>query len=183
MNIDKIFDLYHKYGSNDYIGEPVSQTEHMVQAAMLAQQDNQSKEVIISALFHDIGHLIGLENDSLETMGNVGVKAHEKVGAEYLRNLGVPEPIPYLVESHVKAKRYLCYKNLKYLINLSSASKETLIHQGGPMRPNEAFQFEKDKYFETILKLRTYDEKAKDTNIKINDLDDYKQILRDILLN
>ena len=57
-SVNKIFDYFELYGECDYIGEPVTQIEHMVQAAMLAEKDNQPVEVILAALFHDIGHLI-----------------------------------------------------------------------------------------------------------------------------
>ena len=31
MKIDKLFQLYENFGNEDYIGEPVNQTEHMTQ--------------------------------------------------------------------------------------------------------------------------------------------------------
>lgn len=34
--IEEVFSLYERFGDNDYIGEPVSQLEHMSQAAQLA---------------------------------------------------------------------------------------------------------------------------------------------------
>ncbi len=44
-SVEAIFRLYEKYGSGDYIGECVSQTEHMVQCAMLAEDEGCSDEV------------------------------------------------------------------------------------------------------------------------------------------
>lgn len=56
MDVDKtveaIFDLYQRFGANDYIGEPVSQTEHMVQCAMLAEREGEPTEVSLVALLH-----------------------------------------------------------------------------------------------------------------------------------
>ena len=37
--VDEIFELYERYGCADYIGEPVSQIEHMSQAAQLAKRE------------------------------------------------------------------------------------------------------------------------------------------------
>ena len=34
--VEDVFGLYQQYGTDDYIGEPVSQIEHMSQAAQLA---------------------------------------------------------------------------------------------------------------------------------------------------
>lgn len=41
---------------------------------------------------------------------NYGPKNHEKLGANFLRNLKVPESICEIVEKHVLAKRYLVFK-------------------------------------------------------------------------
>ena len=65
---------------------------------------------MIGALLHDIGHLKGKELD-LETMDNCGVVNHEKIGSQWLTELGLPRKVTEFVEGHVSAKRYLCQKN------------------------------------------------------------------------
>ena len=35
--VNKVFSLYERFGDEDYIGEPVSQLEHMSQAAAMAK--------------------------------------------------------------------------------------------------------------------------------------------------
>ena len=173
MNIEPIIELFEKYGSHDYIGEDVSQIEHMVQAAMLAEEDNQSVEVVLAALFHDIGHFLQLDGEKL---GNYGIKNHEKIGSKFLRDHGFKSPIPELVENHVKVKRYRVYKNPKYLDNLSEASKITLKMQGGPMNLKEAKEFENSKYFELSLKIRDYDDLAKVVGKKVKSLDYFRKL-------
>ena len=42
---DKVFVLFDKYGDQDYIGENVSQLEHAVQCAMMAEKEDGSVEV------------------------------------------------------------------------------------------------------------------------------------------
>ena len=97
--------LFTKYGKNDYIGENISQTEHMIQAAMLAERGNEDDEIIIAAFLHDIGQLVGFK---LESKGNkYGIINHEQLGYNYLRDLGFVYPIPDLVFNHIKAKKYL----------------------------------------------------------------------------
>jgi len=105
-----IFDLYRKHGDNDYIGEAVSQTEHMIQCAMLAEKENFGEDVILGALFHDIGHLLGLE-ENLPQMETFGTQNHERVGEKFLKELGFPETVTKMVAGHVEAKRYLVYKH------------------------------------------------------------------------
>jgi len=44
MTIENLFNLYNKYGKYDYIGEDVSQIEHMIQAAMITASKQTLKE-------------------------------------------------------------------------------------------------------------------------------------------
>ena len=109
----EVFDLFRKYGSRDYIGEPVSQQEHMTQCAMLAEKDGYPDEVILGVFLHDIGHLVGFDGD-LPPMGDVGTNAHEIVGEQFLKDLGFPESVTSFVRGHVDAKRYLVFKYPDY---------------------------------------------------------------------
>lgn len=178
MDIVKdIFKYYEIYGEKDYIGEPVTQIEHMVQAAMLAEENNESDEVILAALFHDIGHLVAFDK---ETMGKFGIKRHETLGADYLRKLGIPETIAELVESHVSSKRYLS-RDVNYYNRLSSASKKTLKYQGGPFNDIEASKYEKQTNFKSYINLRLYDDKAKEVGKIIKPLEHYQLLLRNYL--
>ena len=178
MNIvNNIFKYYEDFGNKDYIGEEVTQIEHMVQAAMLAEENGDSVEVILGSLFHDIGHLVAFDR---ETMGNFGIKNHERLGADYLRGLGIPEVIPDLVQSHVSSKRYLA-RDPEYYNKLSNASKNTLKYQGGVFNDIEAKEYEKRSNFENYIKIRKYDDRAKDVNIKIKPLEYYKNMLLEYL--
>ncbi|MFX7140118.1 HDIG domain-containing metalloprotein, partial [Acinetobacter baumannii] len=90
------------YGSEDYIGEKVSQIEHMTQAAALAEAAGYDDEVILSAFFHDIGHLCEQEME-VERMEQYWVVNHENIGYDYLIQKGFSETIAKLVKSHVAA--------------------------------------------------------------------------------
>ncbi len=161
------------YGSADYIGEPVSQIEHMSQSAELAIRTNADDEVVLAAFFHDIGH-IRVQNKP-ELMGSYGTKSHEEIGANYLRELGFSERIAQLVENHVKAKRYLTWRYPEYYNQLSEASKKTLLFQGGIMTEQEGLEFEKDPLFEASVLLRKWDETAKIVGVPIIDLEIIRQ--------
>lgn len=164
--IDEVFGLYEKYGDADYIGEPVSQLEHMSQSAQLAISQGCDDEIVLAAFFHDIGHICVMQN-AADSMDGYGVKSHERIGADYLREKGFPERIAKLVESHVHAKRYLTHKDPAYYNALSEASKKTLEFQGGKMGMEEAKAFEGDDIFETSILLRKWDELAKEINVPI----------------
>lgn len=166
--VDEIFELYKKHGSDDYIGEPVSQIEHMSQSAQLAMNEMFDDEVVLAAFFHDIGHLCAKES---ENMGGYGVKSHEKIGADFLRSKGFSGKIASLVENHVQAKRYLTFAFPEYYERLSEASKKTLEYQGGKMTKQEAEAFEIDPLFVESIRMRHWDEEAKIENVPLMDLD------------
>jgi phosphonate degradation associated HDIG domain protein len=179
--VNEVFSLYEKYGDEDYIGEPVSQLEHMSQAASLAEQEGYDDEVVLAAFFHDIGHLCADEGEaqSMDGMGNVD---HEILGANYLRNHGFSERLASLVESHVVAKRYLTYKYPDYYNRLSDASKVTLEFQGGRMDEGEANKFESNPDAELFIRLRFWDDKAKEVNIPVQNIPHLKLITLNHLL-
>ncbi len=172
--VDEIFKLYEKFGHADYIGEPVSQLEHMSQSAQRAMEEGFDDEVILAAFFHDIGHICVMSNAE-NNMDGLGIRSHEKIGADFLREKGFSERIAQLVEHHVQAKRYLTFKNSDYFKNLSVASKVTLSFQGGVMSAEEAIAFEKNPLFETSIRMRQWDELAKEIEIPVLDLNVLKE--------
>ena len=157
---DQLLALYLQYGDADYIGEPVSQIEHMCQAAMIAEAEGADDEMILAAFLHDIGHLFEFIQP-VESMSGIGVVDHERLAETYLLSVGFSSRVASLVKSHVDAKRYLTFKFPSYHDQLSDASKETLKHQGGVMTTEEAEIFESDPLFHDYLKLRKWDDQAK----------------------
>jgi phosphonate degradation associated HDIG domain protein len=170
--IAEVFGLYERFGHSDYIGEPVSQIEHMSQAAELAIAEGFDDEVVLAAFFHDIGHICA---ESADNMGGFGVVSHERVGADYLRRAGFSERMARLVEYHVQAKRYLTLKEPGYYERLSEASRRTLEYQGGVMTAAEAEAFEQDPLCEVSLRMRQWDDLAKETHVPLIDLDILKE--------
>ncbi|WDF79634.1 HDIG domain-containing protein [Mucilaginibacter sp. KACC 22773] len=173
--VNEIFSLYEKYGDEDYIGEPVSQLEHMSQAAALAKAEGFDDEVVLAAFFHDIGHLCAEagETESMDGMGNVD---HEQIGADFLLERGFSERVANLVQGHVIAKRYLTFKYPEYYNRLSDASKATLNFQGGVMTADEAANFELNPDSELIIRLRYWDDMAKEMNTPVDNIDYLKGI-------
>ncbi|HEX2679089.1 MAG TPA: HD domain-containing protein [Polyangiales bacterium] len=160
----------------EYIGEPVSQLAHALQCAELARDAGGSDHEILAALFHDIGH-IAAGPDALQMPG-LGVLAHESVGAQFLRELGFSAEVCDLVGSHVNAKRYLAWRKASYHDALSAASRATLALQGGPMSADEAVRFEQDPAFAARLRLRVWDEAAKDPARVTAGLTSYLPLIR-----
>jgi phosphonate degradation associated HDIG domain protein len=173
--VKEVFSLYERFGDEDYIGEPVSQLEHMSQAAALAKAEGFDDEVVLAAFFHDIGHLCAEagEAESMDGMGNVD---HEQIGADFLLERGFSERVANLVQGHVIAKRYLTYKYPEYYNRLSDASKATLNFQGGVMTAEEAADFELNPDAELIIRLRYWDDMAKEMDTPVDNIDYLKGI-------
>ena len=127
--------LFDDGSAQEYIGEPVSQVEHALQAAHIASEQGAASDVILAALLHDVGHLVFPE---AEAMADVGVLDHERLGATWLESLGFSASVTRLVASHVDAKRYLVSTDPQYRERLSAASARTLEFQGGPITAPEA---------------------------------------------
>jgi 2-amino-1-hydroxyethylphosphonate dioxygenase (glycine-forming) len=174
---EEIMQLYVRHGADDYVGEPVSQLEHMSQCARLAQQEGYAEEVVLAAFLHDIGHICSPKRRVEASMAGYGVMRYEKVGADFLREKGFSERVAQLVESHVPAKRYLTFKDPNYYNQLSDASKQTLEFQGGRMTLEEAAAFEQADLFHLSIRMRRWDELAKEMNQPVAELADFKEML------
>lgn len=164
-----ITELFARHGQDAYYGEPVSQLEHALQTAQLAEEADADDTVILAALLHDIGHLLpsSKADDHMDEFGRVD---HERLGADFLREQGFPDKMAQLIENHVNAKRYLVSVDREYTARLSDASVQTLLMQGGPMSALEASTFEQHPYFNEIIQLRRWDEQAKIPGLPTPDL-------------
>ena len=175
--IEKIIDKFQNNKSL-YIGEKVTIAEHMIQSAMMAEKTKSKDTLICSCLLHDYGHFILDDPDELVREKKDG--KHEDVGYEYLKKY-FKEEIVEPIKNHVLAKRYLA-RDQKYFNLLSPASITSLKLQGGLMSDDEAQTFEKNKYFKDSIKLRRFDESAKNEGVKIKDIIEYKSLLQASLI-
>ena len=131
--VRELFAFIEAQGHGDYLGESVSQLQHTLQAATLAQNAGADDETILGALLHDVGRFIPA-SDKMPAMiapdgTYVGKASHEILGERYLRQLGFSEKICQLVGAHVMAKRYLTAVDKGYYDDLSRSSKRTLEFQ------------------------------------------------------
>lgn len=174
--------LFEQHGNEDYDGEPVTQTSHMIQCAMQAMAEGGDMELIIGAFLHDLGHLLRYKMET-EAMGKYGVMNHDGIGGEYLRQNGFSERVCAMVEEHVAAKRYLVSTRPDYKDKLSEASLQTLMqYQGGLMTKEEVAAFQNHPYFDDIIKVRLWDEEAKDHHAVLLPLKNFINLIHDYLV-
>jgi phosphonate degradation associated HDIG domain protein len=154
-----IAELFASEGAADYLGEPVTQATHMLQAAALAEHAGAGPALIAAALLHDVGHFTGTVSGRDLMTGTDNRHSHQ--GADWLAQWFGPE-VTEPVRLHVDAKRYLCAIEPGYLNKLSPASVYTLGVQGGPMAAAEAAQFAASPSADDACRVRRWDDEAKD---------------------
>jgi len=181
--VDLLADLFAEQGGSEYLGEAVTQAEHMLQAAACAEAAGASSALIAAALLHDVGHLF--KSDSAGEISGAELMAgtdnrHSHTGADWL-GAWFPDAVTEPVRLHVAAKRYLCAVEPDYFDRLSEASVYTLSVQGGPMNADDAAEFESGPYAKDAVALRRWDETAKDPDLQVPDFDHYRALLESLI--
>jgi phosphonate degradation associated HDIG domain protein len=173
--IDQLMALFESYGVEKY-DENISQTEHAVQCALLAQLNHASDELVAAALLHDVGHLLQLRGNNGSTDFSQD-DLHENLGANFLSSTFGPN-VTQPIALHVQAKRYLCSVIPSYEAELSEGSKRSLELQGGPMGATELAEFSQNEYFEDAVNIRTWDDLAKVEQVVSGQFADFVQLLK-----
>lgn len=177
---DEVVELFAQGGNSRYGGEAVSQLEHGLQAALLAEDEGASSELIVAALLHDIGHLLHNLPDDAPDKGIDDV--HERLGAQWLASR-FPTKVLEPVRLHVESKRYLCAVEPGYLEALSEPSLQSLYLQGGPMNEEECAEFRMGEHFEACVRLRRWDDLAKIEGLATPPLEHFVTHVRRVLDN
>jgi phosphonate degradation associated HDIG domain protein len=175
--IESIFALYETRRQRKY-GEAVTEWQHALQCAALAQAKGEPATLVAACLLHDYGHLL---HELGEDIANKGVDAaHEKLGAEALAQY-FPHAVVEPIRLHVEAKRYFCRWHPSYVESLSPASQQSLQLQGGVMTSEEAYEFLLTPFYAEALRLRRYDDAAKVRDAFAPPLEHYRTMLTDLL--
>ena len=175
--VQRIIDVFQQRGAELYGSEAVTQMQHAIQSALLAQQEQAEPSLVVAALLHDIGHILGdtpLPSDESQNYDD----HHETRAYAWLReNFGnsVAEP----VRLHVAAKRYLCTVDPGYAEKLSPTSLKSYFDQGGPMNDEEKAAFEKNEFYQQALRLRRWDDLAKDPAVPMPSIESFVDLLRE----
>lgn len=170
LDVQNIVRLFHDRGHSEYGGEAVTQLQHALQCAALAESEQASSSLISAALLHDVGHLVHALPDDAPDQGVDDV--HEELGQRYLRKIfgdDVTEP----VRLHVAAKRYLCAVDAEYQQQLSQPSLLSLKLQGGPMSSAEVAEFRSSPWAEAAVRLRRWDDQAKISELPTPELEHF----------
>lgn len=189
LKLEDIEPLFAAKGSRMYAGEPVTQLQHALQSAQLAEQSGADESLVVAALLHDLGHMV---NDQGETPTLRGIDdRHEYVALPFLRDL-FGEAVLQPIRLHVDAKRYLCARRhiatrgtingAQYWADLSADSKRSLELQGGIFTEAEAQRFIEQPYADGAVRVRLWDDLAKVENAQTPPLGHYLELAEKVAL-
>ena len=173
-SLTSLLDLYRDRGQARYGGEAVSQLEHALQCATLAERSGASAELIAACLLHDLGHLIHHLGDGAAQRGIDDRHEHRAIPVLAKR---LPPAVTAPIRLHVAAKRYLCATDQTYWSSLSNASKRSLELQGGPFTEAAAATFIQQPYAKEAVQLRRWDDLAKVPRLLTPDLEHFELLL------
>ncbi|HEY4065560.1 MAG TPA: HD domain-containing protein [Burkholderiaceae bacterium] len=166
LSLSDIELLFARHGANQYSGEPVTQLQHALQTAHLAEQSGAEDALVTACLLHDLGHLLNDQGRGFEdtpTMRGID-DTHQYYALPFLRGL-FPDAVLDAIKLHVDAKRYLCQANEGYHARLSEDSKRSLELQGGVFDPAQAQAFVSLAGARDAVLLRQWDDLAKQADL------------------
>ncbi|MFZ6748933.1 phosphonate degradation HD-domain oxygenase [Undibacterium sp. Ren11W] len=178
LSSDQIVALFEQAGTQLYGGEAITQTEHALQAAWLAEQAGGDDSLVIACLLHDLGHMLFQQSDDELAEGKDDL--HQLRVVPYLRGL-LPPTVIETIRLHVDAKRYLCRHQPGYLAGLSEASRLSLALQGGVMDDSQACAFIDKPQAALAIALRRCDDAAKVCGLVVPPLTHYLSRLNSMI--
>lgn len=158
LSLGDIEQLFARRGAEQYAGEPVTQLQHALQCATLAEAEGADDALVTAALLHDLGHLTQDLGES-PTLRGIDDR-HQHMALPHLKGLFPPRVLG-AIGLHVDAKRYLCATRPGYHAALSDDSKRSLLLQGGVFDATQAAQFIAHAGAEDAVRVRVWDDLAK----------------------
>lgn len=173
LGIPEIVAVFESKGAAWYGSERVSQLQHALQCAALAEADGAAVALVAASFLHDIGHLLVTQPHVLEQDRD---DVHQYVALPLLRAV-FPDAVLEPIRLHVGAKRFLCLAEPGYRAGLSEASKHSLALQGGPYSALGAERFLNQRYAADAIRLRRWDDLAKQPRRVTPPLTHYAEVL------
>jgi len=176
--LEQIEALFEAHGAQARDGTPeapVSALSHALQTAQLAEWADAESPLVAAALLHDLGHFLVPPAEP-----GSGRVPHEQRALGVLAEGFGPEVLEP-IRLHVQAKRYLVATDPSYARSLTPRSRRALQAQGGPMSRAEQRGFEQTPHALGAVKLRQWDDRAKEAGKRTPPLAYYLGVLEEVL--
>jgi predicted HD phosphohydrolase len=179
---DRLLAALREAAAQRYGGEAVSELVHSLQCAELARAAGANEDLVLACLLHDVGRyavdqrlVYDRKESSPQTPGRG--RGHHELGADLVAAY-VSERVAWLIRMHADAKRYLCASEPDYYDLLSPASRRTLELQGGVLDADEVTALSAHPWLPDALRLRRWDDRAKDPLRETPPLSTWEPLLR-----
>jgi len=181
LNLRDIQRLLDQRGSQQYGQEAVSQREHALQCAQLAESAGEPDALVIACLLHDLGHLLNAEKNGPTKHDLSRDDLHQYSLLPFLRGV-LPDEVLEPIHLHVDAKRFLCQAEDGYFATLSAVSVRSLAQQSGVYTALESRVFLQQPFAHEAVRLRHYDDLAKVPDRVVPPLEHYLPRLERLML-
>jgi len=160
LTVTDVLDLLQTQGQACPATAGVSQLDHALQCAYLAEIAGEQTETVVACLLHDLGRLLMAREPNHERPGAHADEVHPHIVQPFLQGL-FPEAVLEPIRLHVQAKRYLCLIEPSYQDRLSPAARDRLQRQGGAFTEAQAEHYIAQPFAIEATRLRRYDDLAK----------------------
>jgi predicted HD phosphohydrolase len=192
----RISELFECVGREIFATPGMSQTDHALHCATRAENAGESSDLIVAALLHDVGHMLMAESRmdaiplvELPVMGgesNQDFGGREIVAAKRAaRKLTLATLQGWLPDNAVAAvrllhpaKHYLCAVEDDYWDALTPATQAELLADGGRYDAALVARFRQYPCHAAAVRLRRYDDLAKQNSIAARPLSHFMQYIR-----
>jgi predicted HD phosphohydrolase len=159
-----IVDSYRQAASIRYGQSAVTELEHSLQCAELADQAGADEELVIACMLHDVARSAVPQEQVSDTLQSADVapdaKNHGEAAAELMKDM-LPERSLFCIRYHAEAKQYLCQVNPAYRDRLADASIQTLAVQSDSTSREKLDTLANHRFWKDALRVRTWDDGAK----------------------
>lgn len=142
----------------------VTELEHALQCAELADQAGADDELVFACMLHDVGRYAVPQEQVSDTLQDVGVvdgaRGHGELGAHLMANM-LPARSLFCIRYHAESKLYLCQTNPNYKAKLAGASVKTLAVQSSNCDEARLDELSRHRWWQDAIKVRVWDDAAK----------------------
>ena len=159
-----IVDSYQTAAKTQYGEEAVTELEHSLQCAELADKAGADEELVLACLLHDVARFAVPQDEVSDTLEKADIhktaKGHGMKAAELMSDF-LPENSLFYIQHHAEAKQYLCQTQPGYKEKLSAASIKTMKVQSLDTDSEKLDALSKHPWWNDAVRLRVWDDAAK----------------------
>ena len=161
---EQVTDSFDKASTIRYGESAVTEIEHALQCAELADHAGADDDLVFAAMLHDVGRYAVPQELVSDTLQDVEIaedaRGHGERGAQLMANM-LPARSLFCIQYHAESKIYLCQTNPNYRASLAGASVKTLAVQSANYDQARLDDLSGHRWWQDALRVRVWDDTAK----------------------